>query len=646
MYYKKRKNAACGAALLFAIAAIGSHLASPDKDRQLALFHPALLGKVAASPYDHALVGIAPSEDSSLGEKAAPLESDLTYEQVDAVTRLAVQRAGGLDSIIQPGDWVVLKPNIVTFYGQPHPDGWIRGQDTDLRVIRSLIQQLIEEGDASRITVAEGGVWRRTEDRRCSEETDGWKVHWPHFGNLSYEDMIAELDAMYAAVHIDLVDLNYDDYTSNVPVPGGGFALDSYSVPNTILNCDRLISVAAMKTHHRTGVSLTHKNYVGIAPAQVYGAGGWSKWGLPHDMIERVVCDLFSYHPADLGLIECFWGTEGYGPQWGNPIKRNMVLASTDPVAVDAVGAYIMGFNPWDIDHLHWSHNKGYGFNDLNNIILNGSEWDAIMHDFEKARHDDKRYNFNLAFYYGRGNRTWLINGKYSGSDLNHDYLGGLESTISPTKGDITSGNVWSEFTGVDDHIDLLQYWNESASNCITYAFTRITSDCARTAYLRFGSDDGIKIWLNGEVVDFNANTGGFWLVENADPASGNYGTPVHFLEGENRLLLKIKNGYGDYGFSLCVCEEDGDTPLWIRYHLNPPTPSSIKGDVNRDYGINIMDALMVINIILQTVEPSSEELWSADCNGPQENCKGDGGVDVLDALKIVNLILELDECP
>ncbi|UCE17710.1 MAG: hypothetical protein JSV84_12605, partial [Gemmatimonadota bacterium] len=36
---------------------------------------------------------------------------------------------------------------------------------------------------------------------------------------------------------------------------------------------------------------------------------------------------------------------------------------------------------------------------------------------------------------------------------------------------------------------------------------------------------------------------------------------------------------------------------------------------------------------------------WAADCNGPRGNCNGDGIVDVLDALKIVNIILQLDEC-
>jgi uncharacterized protein (DUF362 family) len=612
------------------------------------IVHPALLGEVTASPSDHSLVGTATSEDTELGALSAPLGSELTFEQVDAITRLAVQRAGGLEEIVEPGDWVVIKPNIVTYYDQPGENGWRKGQDTDLRFVKSLIQQLVEEGDASRITVAEGGVWRRTEDPQCGESTDGWKVHWPHYGNLSYEDMVAELDAASGNRIIDIVDLNYDTYISNVAVPGGGFAQSSYAIPKTILDCDKLISAAVMKTHHRVGASLTHKNYIGIAPASVYGCGGWSKWCVPHDKIERTVCDLFSYHPADFGIIECFWGTEGYGPQWGQPIKRNLVLAGCDPVAVDAAGAYVMGMNPWDIDHLHWSHNKGHGNNDLDDIDINGPQLDDITYAFEKAKHEDVKTNCNLEFYYGRGNRTWLLNGVYSGTDLGTDYLGGQESTVNPSEGDVTSGNMWDEHTSVDDYIDLREYWTPDVVNRITYAFTRIMndSDSHYTAYVRLGSDDGIKIWLNGQIVYENANSGGFWLVENADPASGNYGIPVTFEPGENRLLAKIKNTYGDYGFSLCVCEEDGDTPMWLRYSIEPPNVSPSKGDTNEDATINVLDALMTVNIILETITPTQEQIWAADCNGLAGNCDGDGEVNVLDAIKIVNLILETDECP
>ena len=69
-------------------------------------------------------------------------------------------------------------------------------------------------------------------------------------------------------------------------------------------------------------------------------------------------------------------------------------------------------------------------------------------------------------------------------------------------------------------------------------------------------------------------------------------------------------------------------------------------GDANTDYAVDILDALFVVNIILQAVEPTPDQEYYADCNGAQGLCDGDGVVDILDGIKIVNLILGVDSCP
>ena len=113
------------------------------------------------APMENSVVGICQSTDLEL-PSPVPLTSDLTIAQVDSMTRLAVERAGGLADVIQPGDWVTIKVNILRFRGQ---GGYSVGVASDLRIVRSLIQQLVEEGDASRISVVEGKQWR-TEDGR------------------------------------------------------------------------------------------------------------------------------------------------------------------------------------------------------------------------------------------------------------------------------------------------------------------------------------------------------------------------------------------------------------------------------------------------------------------------------------------------
>lgn len=73
---------------------------------------------------------------------------------------------------------------------------------------------------------------------------------------------------------------------------------------------------------------------------------------------------------------------------------------------------------------------------------------------------------------------------------------------------------------------------------------------------------------------------------------------------------------------------------------------AGIKGDANYDGATDIVDVIASVNIFLGTLIPTPEQACSADCNGPQNMCDGDGFVDILDALKIVRLILALDNCP
>ena len=49
----------------------------------------------------------------------------------------------------------------------------------------------------------------------------------------------------------------------------------------------------------------------------------------------------------------------GAGPRTMKPFYGNLILASSDQVAIDSLAAHIMGFDPFEIDYLKKAHEKG-----------------------------------------------------------------------------------------------------------------------------------------------------------------------------------------------------------------------------------------------------------------------------------------------
>ena len=59
-----------------------------------------------------------------------------------------------------------------------------------------------------------------------------------------------------------------------------------------------------------------------------------------------------------------------------------------------------------------------------------------------------------------------------------------------------------------------------------------------------------------------------------------------------------------------------------------------VLGDLNEDGLIDVLDLVMVINIIIGSLDPTSTQLFSGDLNS-------DGTIDVLDVVQLINTILD-----
>lgn len=86
--------------------------------------------------------------------------------------------------------------------------------------------------------------------------------------------------------------------------------------------------------------------------------------------------------------------------------------------------------------------------------------------------------------------------------------------------------------------------------NCVAYLKTRIIAPEATSGAILLGSDDGVKVWLNGEVVHSNNVDRG--EVADQDVA------PIRLRQGNNELLLKISQGGGGWSVSARIVGPDG----------------------------------------------------------------------------------------
>ena len=78
----------------------------------------------------------------------------------------------------------------------------------------------------------------------------------------------------------------------------------------------------------------------------------------------------------------------------------------------------------------------------------------------------------------------------------------------------------------------------------VAYAWAQIDMPEARSGILGIGSDDHVKVWLNGELVHENWVEGGRGVVADNDRV------PVTFRKGTNQLVLKVQDGGGPWGFA------------------------------------------------------------------------------------------------
>lgn len=114
-----------------------------------------------------------------------------------------------------------------------------------------------------------------------------------------------------------------------------------------------IISFPTLKAHSLADVTLAMKNMMGFPSHHHYQQGGnWRKSAF-HRQMHRSIFELNRYRKPDLSIIDASIGLAEYhlgGPTCDPPVKK--LVAGFDPVAVDAAGAGLLGFDWRQVKHI------------------------------------------------------------------------------------------------------------------------------------------------------------------------------------------------------------------------------------------------------------------------------------------------------
>ncbi|MFH1171581.1 MAG: DUF362 domain-containing protein [bacterium] len=151
-----------------------------------------------------------------------------------------------------------------------------------------------------------------------------------------------------------------------------------------------------------------------------------------HSWIHETLVDLLAIqkeiHSGIFAVIDGTTAGNGPGPRTMYPEIKNVILASADQVAIDAVAAKLMGFDPLSIKYIRLANERGLGNGDPRNIEIVGDDiagvnWHFSVGDNFASRVGDMLWFSPLKKIQNFFFRTPLVNLFIFGSEAYHDYF-------------------------------------------------------------------------------------------------------------------------------------------------------------------------------------------------------------------------------
>jgi uncharacterized protein (DUF362 family) len=251
--------------------------------------------------------------------------------------KLALQALGGMESFVKPGERVLIKVN-AAFATPPmlcattHPD------------LATVVVKMCFNAGAEHVLITDNPI---NDPASCFALTGIGPA------------------ARHAGAEVVLpAPGRFQPYT----LPEGRLLRQWPVLGDPLTRVDKMIGLAPVKDHHRSGASLTIKNWYGLL-------GG--RRNIFHQQIHRIIAELAMMIKPTLVILDGTQAMMHNGPTGGslNDLKSTQTLiAGTDPVAVDTLGASLLGKTKEALPHLIMAQKAGAGtvdYRSLNPAELN-----------------------------------------------------------------------------------------------------------------------------------------------------------------------------------------------------------------------------------------------------------------------------------
>lgn len=249
-----------------------------------------------------------------------------------AAVEKAIDMLGGIERFIKPGDVVLVKPN-VAFASSP-----VLGATTHPDTLSTIIKLCYDRGRAKQVFVTDNPI---NDPQSCFTFSGIGKA-----ASDAGAKVLLPKESLFEPVSIEGASL-----IQKWPVLTG-----------SLEGVTKLIGVSPLKDHHRSGASMTMKNWYGLLGGQR---------GLFHQQIHQIITELAMMVKPTFVVLDGSMAMKSNGPTGGSVedlIKTDTVIASTDMVAADTYGAGLLGMDISKLAYIVKAEREGIGSMDYRSL--------------------------------------------------------------------------------------------------------------------------------------------------------------------------------------------------------------------------------------------------------------------------------------